>query len=544
MTEISMEERVSVAITNTQALYLSDDLPWVIGYSGGKDSSAVLQLVWLALSALPPEKRTKPVHVISTDTLVENPVVAIWVENSLATMRIEAERQGLPVQPHRLVPALKDRFWVNLIGRGYPAPRPMFRWCTSRLKISASTKFINELADVCGEAILVLGSRKAESIARDRVLSKYENSTRELLSRNSDASMDRVWIYTPIASWTSDDVWEYLITNPNPWGYDNTALFHMYRGASPDAECPLVVDKSTPSCGDSRFGCFVCTLVSEDKSMQAMIQNDDEKKWMAPLLDFRNRYLKTEGDRVFREFTRMDGKLTLQYVDASSSNQPPSPYRQTMVEETAGSGSVKKLKSVYLVHGPYTQVRREELLYELLKTQRAVGELAPSSVREYQLISLEEVEEIRRIWVHEKHEFEDSVPAIYERAVDRPYPIAELDEATPFRAGDMQLLRKVCDELFSVDDSADLSSSYLHFRTLRDLLDIQHSYRSALRRVGLTEKLDKALESGSFLNEEEALKFALLGEVLIDQEGKPLDEAQVAEIETDSDQNYDEAIAP
>ncbi|MDO8291102.1 MAG: DNA phosphorothioation system sulfurtransferase DndC [Parvibaculum sp.] len=508
----SLEDRVSVAIQNTQALYLSDSLPWVIGYSGGKDSSATLQLVWNALSAIPKEKRTKPVYVISTDTLVENPVVAIWVQNSLTTMKDAAERQDIPIHPQRLMPALKDRFWVNLIGRGYPAPRPMFRWCTSRLKISASTKFITEVADKHGEAILVLGSRKAESAARDKVLAKYENSTRELLSRNSDASLDRVWIYTPISSWTSDDVWEYLITYENPWGYDNTALFHMYKGASPDAECPLVVDKSTPSCGDSRFGCFVCTMVSEDKSMQAMIQNDDEKKWMAPLLTFRNNFLKTEGDRVFREFTRMDGALTLHYLDEGKGKEFPSPSREVDVETKKGDRLIKERKHAVLVHGPYTQMRREELLSALLRTQREVDDQAPPSVGKFELISMEEIEEIRRLWVHQKHEFEDSVPRIYEEALGRPYPVAELDESTPFRPDDMILLRDICEK--SSDHSAGsegLTAEYLHFRTLRDLLHIQHSYRNAIRRVGLSEKLDKALESGSFMSELEALEFALKG---------------------------------
>jgi DNA sulfur modification protein DndC len=506
-----IDEMIEIAIKNTQEIYLSDDLPWVIGYSGGKDSTATLQLVWNAIAQLPNEKRTKPIHVISTDTLVENPVVAIWVQNSLLAMGDAAKRQGMPIQPQRLMPALKDRFWVNLIGRGYPAPRPMFRWCTSRLKISASTKFITEVVDKHGEAILVLGSRKAESIARDRVLAKYENSTRDLLSRNSDSSLDRVWIYTPVATWTSDDVWEYLVTHENPWGYDNNDLFHMYRGATPDAECPLVVDKSTPSCGDSRFGCFVCTMVSEDRSMQAMIQNDEEKRWMAPLLTFRNNFLKTQGDRVHREFSRMGGSLTLQYVDAGKGKEIPSPSREVEVETEKGGQKVREHKQAVLVHGPYTQSRREELLMELLRTQREVADQAPESVGNFELISLEEIEEIRRLWVHEKHEFEDSVPMIYEHALGKPYPMAELDESTPFRPEDMRLLRTLCESLTSEEATlkSELSAEYLHFRTMRELLHIQHGYRTAIRRVGLTEKLDRALEDGSFQNEQEALDFAV-----------------------------------
>jgi DNA sulfur modification protein DndC len=497
-----LDHKLEIAIKNTQDLYLSDELPWVVGYSGGKDSTATLQIIWTALAALPKGTAQKPVHVISTDTLVENPIVAIWVKNSLDAMRSQARGQALPITPYHLKPDLKDRFWVNLIGRGYPAPRPMFRWCTSRLKISASTKHITQVADQYGEAILVLGSRRAESNARDRVMAKYEKSTRELLSRNSDSKLDRVWVYTPVSNWTNDDVWEYLVTHENPWGYDNNALFQMYKGATPDAECPLVVDKSTPSCGDSRFGCFVCTMVTEDKSMQAMIQNDDEKRWMAPLLDFRNEYLKTEGDRNHREFTRMDGSLTVQFLDDKKGKVLPTPAKEVRIDQGK--------KHAALVHGPYTQLRREQILEALLITQVKVNAEAPKSIGKFELISIEELEEIRRIWIHDKHEFEDSVPQIYERATGLAYPIAQMDESTPFRPDDIRLLRKLLNsDTQSSNATTDLSSDYLHFRLLRELLHVQHSYRSALRRVGLGHKLEKALETGSFQSEEEALEFAI-----------------------------------
>ena len=144
-------------------LYLADEIPWVVGYSGGKDSSAVLQLVWLAIRKLPTDKRKKPIHVISTDTLVEQPLVARWVETSLDRMRHAAREQEMPVQPHKLTPEVANSFWVNLIGLGYPAPRQKFRWCTERLKIKPSNAFIRGVVQKYGEAILVLGTRKAES---------------------------------------------------------------------------------------------------------------------------------------------------------------------------------------------------------------------------------------------------------------------------------------------------------------------------------------------------------------------------------------------
>src|SRR5262249_10007318 len=91
-------------------LYLADAVPWVVGYSGGKDSSAVLQLVWNAIRELPAERRTKPIHVITTDTLVEQPLVAAWVDRSHVRMAEAARTQGLPFRPHKLTPEVEDSF--------------------------------------------------------------------------------------------------------------------------------------------------------------------------------------------------------------------------------------------------------------------------------------------------------------------------------------------------------------------------------------------------------------------------------------------------
>src|SRR5207253_1190922 len=99
--ELGLARTVQAHAEEVRALYLCDAVPWVVGYSGGKDSTAVLQLVWLALRELTPEQRTKPVHVISTDTLVEQPLVAAWVDTSLARMREAAKVQGLPLTPHK-----------------------------------------------------------------------------------------------------------------------------------------------------------------------------------------------------------------------------------------------------------------------------------------------------------------------------------------------------------------------------------------------------------------------------------------------------------
>lgn len=449
---------IDALVAQTQELYRADGVPWVIGYSGGKDSTAVLQIVWQALQGLEPEQRTKPVHVISTDTLVENPVVAAWVTHSLEVIAEEATAQGLPLTPHRLTPTVTDTFWVNLIGRGYPAPRPKFRWCTERLKIKPSNAFIRDMVRSHGEAILVLGTRKAESSGRHARMAALESRrVRDLLSPND--SLPNCLVYSPVENWSNDDVWTFLMQAPNPWGYSNKELLTMYQGASPDGECPLVVDASTPSCGDSRFGCWTCTLVEKDKSMSAMIQNDEEKEWMLPLLELRNE-LDVADDRHLRDFRRMNGSVQL-FHDKT-------------------------------IPGPYKQSAREDWLRRLLEAQAWIRENGPAYVRSLDLITIAELEEIRRIWVVDKHEFEDHLPGIYEAAIGEPYPGKPLDEHLPLGADMIASLQEVVGE------------DRLHFELVRELLDIEQRHRAQVRRAGLFESLEKALRKGFYDDEADA----------------------------------------
>lgn len=469
-------------VAQTQQLYLADAVPWVVGYSGGKDSTAVLQLVWIALAGLAPEQRSKPVHVISTDTLVENPVVAAWVTHSLDVLQTAAGKQDLPISPHRLTPAVTDTFWVNLIGRGYPAPRPKFRWCTERLKIKPSNTFIRDMVRTHGEAILVLGTRKAESSGRSHRMTSLESRrVRDLLSPND--SLPNCLVYSPVENWSNDDVWTFLMQSPNPWGYSNKELLTMYQGASPDGECPLVVDASTPSCGDSRFGCWTCTLVDKDKSMSAMIQNDEEKEWMLPLLELRND-LDVADDRHLRDFRRMNGTVQLFH------DKP--------------------------IHGPYTQLAREQWLTRLLQAQAWIRQNGPDYVKNLDLVTLAELEEIRRLWVVDKHEFEDAVPGIYEAVIGEPYPGRPLDEHLPLGPDTVEVLRDVVGE------------DRLHFELVRELLDIEQRHRSQARRAGLFESLEKALRRGFYDDEADATARARQRKAAIDRvpaadEPDPLD---------------------
>jgi DNA sulfur modification protein DndC len=182
-------------------LYCLDQIPWVVGYSGRKDSRATLQLLlqlfWNAIAELRPEKLTKKIYVITTDTLVENPILAAWVRNSLQQVKSESQAQGLPFKPHLLQPDFKETFWVGLIGKGYPAPKGKFRWCTERLRINPSNRFIRDVIRNNGETIVVLLTRKAESAKRANRMKKLEaQRVRYHLSPNM--SLLNSLVYSPI----------------------------------------------------------------------------------------------------------------------------------------------------------------------------------------------------------------------------------------------------------------------------------------------------------------------------------------------------------
>jgi DNA sulfur modification protein DndC len=202
-------EDIQALTTEIQELYCLDQIPWIIGVSWGKDSSTVLQLVWNAIYSLSLNKRTKTIYVITTDTGVENPIVAAWVRKSINNIRLAAQEQNMPIEAHLLEPVVEDSFWVNLIGKGYPAPRNQFRWCTSRLKINPANQFIRQIVRANGETILVLGTRKAESSKRAATMNKHQvGRVRDRLSPN--ASLPNSLIYTPVEDWGNNDVWIYL----------------------------------------------------------------------------------------------------------------------------------------------------------------------------------------------------------------------------------------------------------------------------------------------------------------------------------------------
>jgi len=258
-------------------------------------------LIFDAVLSVPAAQRKKPISVLCTDTRVEIPAISEMVESTLARMNRFSRQNGLNIEVNLLKPPPEQSFWVNVIGRGYPPPNRTFRWCTQRLKIDPVTVFVNQRLGHWGEAILHLGARRAESSTRAQTMAGRE--ARNGLHRHPD--LPRVWVSNPIEFLTTEEVWAYLLQKSNPWGDDNRALYKLYSSAS-NGECPIQIDTSTPACGQSRFGCWTCTVVDRDKASEGLLAAGDKR--MEHLIEFREMLMEFRNPvNGWRDNRRMNG---------------------------------------------------------------------------------------------------------------------------------------------------------------------------------------------------------------------------------------------
>ena len=282
-----MSRKIQNIIADIKEQYLESDnnIPWIIGYSGGKDSTVVLSFVWWALQEIREEQGdgslNRPIFVVNNDTLVENPIITDYVIEVLDYIRNAAIEQNLPIKVQVTTPLLEDSFWISFLGKGYPVPNNTFRWCTDRLKIKPTSQFITDKVDALGEAIVLIGTRKSESATRAKTIERHEIKGKRLTKHPLNIN---TYNYAPIKDLTIEEVWYILNHKPSPWGYDNKKLFQIYADATADDyECPTVItDKSQPACGQSRFGCWVCTVVKEDRSKAIngwLPFSNSEMKW-------------------------------------------------------------------------------------------------------------------------------------------------------------------------------------------------------------------------------------------------------------------------
>ncbi|NJN26653.1 MAG: DNA phosphorothioation system sulfurtransferase DndC [Cyclobacteriaceae bacterium] len=414
--------------------YLYDEnstRPWIIGFSGGKDSTMLLQVVWNALKKIEPFLLQRRIHVVCNDTLVENPRIVKFINKTLAKIQETATKDEVPITVHQTIPVIENTFWVKLIGLGYPAPNKFYRWCTDRLKIDPTTRFIKETTANNGEAIILLGTRSAESSNRAASIKRHEVKGLRLRKH----LLPNVFVYAPLKDVSTNELWQYLNQVPPPWGGTHKELVTLYRNAN-SGDCPLVIDDTTPSCGNSRFGCWTCTVVSKDKSMEGLIDNGED--WMQPLADIRNFLVETRDN--------------------------PEKYR----EQVKRDGTIKEGQ-----WGPYTAETRAEILARILQAQKAIAE-----IEGVELITHQELVLIQYYWYRERYFFKNTVSNIYNGIYKTDFDMSKQEEK--FKQ-EVDLLKMSCNQ-----EPKDVE-------LIHDLLALQKTKTLLIRKRGLQSDIDNRL---------------------------------------------------
>jgi len=182
---------------------------------------------------------------------------------------------------------------------------------------------------------------------------------------------DNAYILSPIKHWSNEDVWTYLsntkkLSTPLPWK-DHSYMMSLYDKGSGEGDCNIALNPESPSCGKTRFGCWVCTVVEKDRSMEGMLKNGEE--WMAPLWKYR--------------------ELLYEW------RQPDSGKRAT------------RRRNGTLGTGPFLPQTRRELLEKLLETEKQVNNNYHSMKKnsadcnpqeDIKLIQDDEIQLIQKYW--------------------------------------------------------------------------------------------------------------------------------------------------
>lgn len=401
----SYKKQFADLIEEMKELYLKDAVPWCLLSSKGKDSTLMLTLVWQMLASLPVDKRHKVVNVVTSDTMVEVPSMTAYVHESLARIQQAAEEQNLPIQCHLAQPEMKNRYWFQVLGKGNPPPtkKSPFRWCTSKLKINATGRVIEKLIGEVEEnkafsntqhsVLMLLGVREAESESRKASIKKH--ALEDKFARH--AQYANALVYHPIRYVETPDLWAYLMDlGTLPWGIDTTELYSMYRNTS--GECPMtaVDGKQTATCGGSRFGCWTCVYVSEDKMLINLIESGDDT--LIPMLRFKNHLLNIRNDIRCRMTIRRN-----EYKAVEKRLSQPEPLQVNIFDLTGEENELQLAENWAFAPGSINIQTRKKLLQYLLFTEQASG---------HKLIQEDELQAIIDCWISEGYKVttEDLVP--------------------------------------------------------------------------------------------------------------------------------------
>ncbi|EHA1004723.1 hypothetical protein Cp4434_01100 [Clostridium perfringens] len=537
MSSLNINDKINNILDEMTRVYKNDSRPWVIGYSGGKDSTTVVLLAFKMLQNLPKEERHKPIYVISSDTLIENPIVLSYLQQNSKYINEGAKNLGLPLYTDMIHPDYNNTFWANVIGKGLPTPTSIrFRWCTERLKIKPSNKFIEDKVKENGEVVVLLGVRKSESIARGI---RIKNREIEGYLLTPHVTLQNTYVYNPIVELSTDDVWAILLSNngETPWGTNNNDLFALYMGGE-GGECPFTVtnDSETPSCGNSRFGCWICTVVKEDKSLTGFIESGETE--LQPLLDFRSWLLSIRDKHEYRQQYRRDGnhyykKLYLEkmpllndyiidknhlffdkennegYIDLVRSKETDELLNKKstdkdkifleLIPTVESSEDIKldlskihsdsKGEFINVVgYGPFNFKARKLILEKLLETQNKIQESY-----DLDLITIQELEAIDKIWDDEEDLTRRSLVEIYYNKTGNRLPWDDYKKPI-FDNSTLETISNLCVETDIPEDLINKllieSNKYKHFtnktildKSISKLLNQKHLHKSLVEEI-------------------------------------------------------------
>jgi len=207
---------------------------------------------------LPAELFVGPVDIFHSPDFVLPPLRA-QASRTLA----EFARRGAEVQV--VEPAIEDRFYCYILGRGVPPPKPDFRWCTEKLKLAPMMRELRLRSNEYGAKVLqILGVRRGESVMRDQHIVARDGAVLV-----PPAGSEPCATLTPILHWNVHQVWEWLERRAPQYGFSTVALSNIYGGD-----------------GGRRTGCIACPLASRDVVLERVVRMV-EWSHLAPLLELR-----------------------------------------------------------------------------------------------------------------------------------------------------------------------------------------------------------------------------------------------------------------
>ena len=428
-----LQEKIQSVKTRLKKEFFADTRPWVVTFSGGKDSTTVLQLVVeMLLDLTEEEKDFKKVYVVSSDTGVEMPIIEDYTTNKIDQINDFIKKSNINMQVNILKPKVTESFWTLLLGKGYPSPNQTFRWCTDRMKIKPATTFLKSLTEKNESILMLLGVRSDESQARAESIAKRDENHRGF---SKHGEIPNAFVFSPVKDWTNADVWTYLSKYPAPWGA-HTDMTKLYDKGSGEADCNIALNPEAASCGKTRFGCWVCTVVSKDKSMANMLRNKGDE-WMMPLNSFRNKLEEYRYDHSKRQPRRRNGQ-----------------------------------KSV----GPFLLSVRKELLKELLSIEKKLIDLGKMGSKK--LISDDEIAQIQLEWLHDGDFFETAITMAQD--VNR---LIDYTSVKSFDEKERNYIDSLCEE------------NEIPTKLIEDLMQKEHSYRHQIKRTKIFTEMEDLVEN-------------------------------------------------